>query len=98
MLVNASDYQAVIAGLHFVGGQPGHEMYGCLHTLVFDLFVLVDEVARRADRSRNTGICGSLITRLATNFDARECEGTNAEEVRDPTKLPQSWKLPSAIN
>ena len=60
MLIDSSDHKAVVVGFDLVGGQSSHEMNGGLHTLVLDLFVFIDEVARIANCSRNTWVGRSL--------------------------------------
>jgi hypothetical protein len=60
MLIDSSDHEAVVVRFDFVGGQSSHEMNGGLHTLVLDLFVFIDEVARIANCSRNTWVGRSL--------------------------------------
>jgi hypothetical protein len=61
MLIDASYYETVVVRLHFVGHECGHEMDRGLHALVLNPLVLVDEVARSVDRSRDTWVGRSPI-------------------------------------
>lgn len=96
MLIDASQYEAVVVGLDFVGNKPGHEMDRSLHALVLDLLVLVDKVARIADRSSDTWVGRGLFISQRSASIHFNYDITYAEEIRDPTKLPQSWELPGA--
>ena len=96
-LIDPRHHEAVIARFHFVGDKPGHEMDRSLHALVLDLLVLVDEVARSVDRSRDTWVGRGPYHQSAMPSDPCNANGAYAEEVRDPAELPQSWELPDAL-
>lgn len=94
VLVDACHHKTVIAGFDFVGDESRHEVDGGLHTLVFDLLVLVDEVARGANDTGNGGIRGSLGAVLIKMPLICSVRWTYPEEVRNPAELPESGELP----
>ena len=96
MLIDASYYETVVVRLYFVGHECGHEMDRGLHALVLNLLVLVDEVARSVDRSRDTWVGRSPII-CQPYASVHGIMTRYPKEVRDPAKLPETWELPCAF-
>jgi hypothetical protein len=56
VLIDPSNEQAVFMGLDFVSTKRGHHVECCLHALMLNSLILVDEVARSGDGPGNTWI------------------------------------------
>jgi hypothetical protein len=60
MFVDASDCEALNRRTEVMGQESAHEMDRSLHTFMFNIFIVVDEMARVDNSARDSRVCRSL--------------------------------------